>query len=140
MLLVVLQREEKGQHKNLAYTLGRPEGYVNRKYERSRMTGVMRGGKVARAKDFNLEAALASFSAKTLPSMSQRALCGNQSISGEQGHGYCSCSKGRCQTNACKCFKAGIPCRSGCHTKNNNRCLNDRQTWKKPSAPEFQPA
>ena len=74
MNLVVLHRQEKGDHKNLAYTLGRPEGYVGRKYDRSSFVGVMMGRKktVARAEDLGLEEALTRFRAKTLPKMSQR--------------------------------------------------------------------
>ena len=140
MNLVVLHRQEKGDHKNLAYTLGRPEGYVGRKYDRSSFVGVTMGRKkaVARAEDLGLEEALTRFRAKTLPMMSQRALIGKQSISGVQGHGYCNCRKGQCNTTACKCFRAGVTCRSGCH-KGNNRCLNDRQTWRQTSAPEWKP-
>ena len=86
-----------------------------------------------------LEEALTRFRAKTLPKMCQRSLIGKQSISGEQGHGYCNCRKGQCNTTACKCFKAGVPCRSGCHKGGNNRCLNDRPTWRQTSAPEWKP-
>ena len=28
---------------------------------------------------------------------------------------------------------------AGCHKGGNNRCLNDRQTWRQTSAPEWKP-
>ena len=56
--------------------------------------------------------------------LSLREAAAKQSLSGGQGYKKCQCKslKNQCQTNKCKCFKAGILCNSRCHSSSS--CCN----------------
>jgi hypothetical protein len=56
--------------------------------------------------------------------ISEREALRKESFVGGQGKGtvICSC-KGACDSNKCKCFKAGQICSSSCH-RNNAKCKN----------------
>jgi hypothetical protein len=57
------------------------------------------------------------------PRLSVRAAAKLESIVGGQGMMRCECgSNVKCQTQKCKCFKAGVLCNSRCH--NSNPCEN----------------
>ena len=62
----------------------------------------------------------------TMKLVSERAAARAESLVGGQGRGTVTCvCKGECNTNKCKCFKAGRICTSACHRNNHKCCSRD---------------
>lgn len=59
--------------------------------------------------------------------ISLREAASHQSMTGGQGFRKCACKSAKklCGTKTCKCFKAGVPCNSRCHT--GLCCLNKQK-------------
>ena len=68
---------------------------------------------------------LALFTLCGAEEMSLANLVSRSSVTGKHGiQKRCGCKKGQCLTKNCACFKAGVPCHSGCHGKGGCDCKN----------------
>jgi len=96
-----------------------PTGVLDRPYAKHQVLSVKKESN--NRKLLGLEDAFLTW--EGLPRISERAAARASSLVGGQGHNVrCDC-KTACNTNRCKCIKAGLLCSSKCH-RGNTCCVN----------------
>ena len=124
-LVVVEVVKSKANKIPAKYRLACSKGPIKGLFHRAHLTTVKYGTK----KSMGLSEVYDGKAWKGMAEMSARTAYNHGSMVGGQGKLKCNCRKGKCASNGCSCFKAGVVCGSSCHGgKPNKNCINFTKT------------